>query len=260
MADPADYHYKPADGLRHAVIVLLGLSLAVLAVRAVLSLREMWLIAEFAALFDPTEADAADLILNETLTAFAGIAQVALLLITVIPFLMLVHRLTANAWSFQAGGKKPDYSPGWAVGYFFIPILNLVRPAQVMNQNFDLSETKNGRVPATPNLWWCGWVFAGIAGRAYTAMTNAAGRSGDLDLFWYAEIVSLLNCALGAASAAAAILMFRDLAARQAVMAASPAARSAAPACESCGEPLRTDDARCGVCGAARPAFAAAPA
>lgn len=261
VPDPSDYHYRPADGLRTAVSVLLGLSVAVLTLRAALSVREMWLIGEFAALANPTPAAAADLVANETFAGFAALAQIGLLLVTVIPFCMLVHRMTANAWALRAGGEEPTYSPGWAVGYFFIPFLNLIRPAQVMNQNFALSETENGKVPVTPNVWWCTWVFAGVAGRIYTAMTDSASESGDLSLFQTAEFASLANCALGAASAVAAIVMFRDLSRRQAVLAAAgPRIRAGEAICDDCGERLTASDAQCGVCGAVRPTIAAAPA
>ena len=51
-------------------------------------------------------------------------------IITGIIYLMWLHRAYQNLPAL--GVTKLDATPGWAVGYYFIPILNLFRPYQTM--------------------------------------------------------------------------------------------------------------------------------
>jgi len=58
--------------------------------------------------------------------------QVALLFLTIIPFLMWVYRANWNAHALGAVGMR--YRPGWAVGWYFIPIASLWMPYRVMRE------------------------------------------------------------------------------------------------------------------------------
>lgn len=72
------------------------------------------------------------------------------------------------------GVERPRFSPGWAVGYWFVPVLNLIRPCQVMvelAQGSDPRNTPSGRKsghrPGWNTLilvWWIGNVLGGAAG------------------------------------------------------------------------------------------------
>lgn len=66
-----------------------------------------------------------------------GIACVALLQLLVIiatgvVFLMWIYRANLNVRGFGAADMK--FTPGWSVGWYFIPIMNLVRPYQAMKE------------------------------------------------------------------------------------------------------------------------------
>lgn len=263
MPDASDYRYRAPGVLVTVVTALLGLSIALSVLFTVLSLREMWLLGEleaaggFAAPAEAFERLAA----NEMIVGVLNFAVLGLTVVTAVPLIMLVHRQTANAWALGAERGRPlDYSPGWAVGYFFIPIANLIRPPQVMAQNFRYSDAAaargEGRVPPWPYLWWTCWVFAGFVGRGQLAVIAAAEGNGDLDLYWWAEVLSIAQDLLTVGAAVGGILMFRDLARTQERAAAAgprPRADRLADACPSCGEPYVADETVCGVCGAARP-------
>jgi hypothetical protein len=86
-----------------------------------------------------------------------------------------MHRSFSNLTAFGATGLK--YTPGWAVGGWFVPFLNLVRPKQVMNELWLASgpdwrpgtdEWRRPR-PATVLGWWWGlwigtWLINRVAG------------------------------------------------------------------------------------------------
>ncbi len=55
-------------------------------------------------------------------------AEFAVVIASAVFFLMWFHRVYRNLPALGAAGLK--YTPGWAVGFWFIPFLNFVRPAQ----------------------------------------------------------------------------------------------------------------------------------
>jgi len=69
---------------------------------------------------------------------FVGLLQSFIAVATGITFLKWIYRAYKNTQGFGAEGLR--YSPGWAVGYYFIPVLGLVRPAQVMSEIWRVSE------------------------------------------------------------------------------------------------------------------------
>ena len=69
---------------------------------------------------------------------FVGLLQSFIAVATGITFLKWIYRAYKNTQGFGAEGLR--YSPGWAVGYYFLPVLGLVRPVQVMSEIWRVSE------------------------------------------------------------------------------------------------------------------------
>ena len=76
-------------------------------------------------------------------------------------FLVWVHRAYSNLPAL--GWLNPRYTPGWVVGYFFIPIVSLYIPYQAVSELWKGSETgAGGGVVVAPRhmpssfvaLWW----------------------------------------------------------------------------------------------------------
>jgi hypothetical protein len=95
------------------------------------------------------------------------VSRVALLFFvgTAIWWLIWQHRAYANLRLI--GSRDTEYTPGWSVGYWFIPLINLYRPYQITAELFRRSEIQNGPDPigglSGPPLigvWWfvyLGW-------------------------------------------------------------------------------------------------------
>ena len=105
----------------------------------------------------------------------AGIVQTALFWLSVI----FVGRVTFRAMKnlHTVGSKHPEMSPGWAVGWYFVPIANLWQPAQGMSQIYNGTYDAVGE--ATPAgsriaIWWTCWILTNIS-------ANVALRIGGLD-------------------------------------------------------------------------------
>lgn len=73
---------------------------------------------------------------------------------------------SANHNSRQLGAEKMDFSPGWAVGWYFVPIANLWKPYQAMKEiwqtSHHLQNWSTSRVPPLLFVWWLLWLFSGL--------------------------------------------------------------------------------------------------
>jgi hypothetical protein len=117
-----------------------------------------------------------------------GFSQILLTLICAILFLMWFHRAHKNLGEGGLIGLK--YSPGWAVGGFFVPILNLVRPFQVMKEvasgSAYLADNTRGEswqaVTASPlvGCWWGALLLQGGLDSTSRQMMLRANGVGDL--------------------------------------------------------------------------------
>ncbi len=113
--------------------------------------------------------------------ALIGIAQAALALPTWILFLVWTYRV--NASLRRLGTKDMSFTPGWAVGWHFVPIANLWKPFCVMREIWAASEHtsddwEDQPVSCVVGLWWAFWLMSFISGRVATKLTL---RAEELD-------------------------------------------------------------------------------
>lgn len=111
-----------------------------------------------------------------TLAAFAGTAVLWL------AWLRLAYGNLA-----LVGSKRSRFSRRGAVGYWFIPVVNLVRPFQVMKDLWLRSESMNDRdaydqlpAPAFLSAWWGIFLADGGLAIAVASLVRQAGTPGDL--------------------------------------------------------------------------------
>ena len=107
---------------------------------------------------------------SDLLVGAVGLLQVAIFLSTVIFFLMWLYRAYGNLRAL--GASHLESSPGWAVGWFFIPILNLFKPYGIVKEIWRKSDPQIASSqevtasPANPPLfflaWWITWVISNI--------------------------------------------------------------------------------------------------
>lgn len=88
-------------------------------------------------------------------------------IVTVVAFSKWVYRANLNSRGFGAADMK--FTPGWSVGYYFIPFLNLVRPYQSMKEiwkvSLDPSDWQSKSATSTIRAWWGLWLVCGFLGR-----------------------------------------------------------------------------------------------
>jgi hypothetical protein len=74
---------------------------------------------------------------NDNRQQAIGFTQVALFIVTGIVFLTWIHRANRNARALGAEGMR--FTPGWSVGWYFVPIMSLWKPFQAMREIWQAS-------------------------------------------------------------------------------------------------------------------------
>ncbi len=126
------------------------------------------------------EARAAQLTTNSILLG----TQLTLLVATAVAFLAWLFQARVNLRSF--GIRRPSYSRGWVVGGFFVPLVNLFRPYQVIREIWQASAPEshdafNWRsLPVSKLLlaWWM--FFLGWWGLQLMALLSNTGAGVNL--------------------------------------------------------------------------------
>jgi Domain of unknown function (DUF4328) len=169
-----------------------------------------------------------------------GLVILVVFLATVVAWLMWQHRSHANLHA--AGGPRLGFTPGWAVGWWFVPIANLWKPFQAMRE---LHEASTGdpdwrpRAPALLGWWWGGYltfnILDGIAGRLF------ADQGASLQPLLIGDRFSIAGDAVSIATALLAIRIVRAVVDRQRALQARLAAIPPAPPRPDLSQ-LPTDD------------------
>jgi hypothetical protein len=85
----------------------------------------------------------------------AGLVELAV----IITFLWWVYRANGNLRALS--GMTLDFTPGWAVGWFFVPFANLVVPYRVVRELWVCSFQGKAETGATTVGWWWGAFISG---------------------------------------------------------------------------------------------------
>ena len=93
----------------------------------------------------------------------AAIASFAALLTCLVLVGRWIYRTNANA---HALSSEMTITPGWAVGWYFIPIANLFKPFQAMKETWLASHYRGNfhgePVPSILGWWWGLWITHNI--------------------------------------------------------------------------------------------------
>ncbi len=128
------------------------------------------------------EQAVADGEVNDTRQGIIGIVYLAVFIISGIIILKWIYRANYNAR--QLGAKDMKFTPGWSVGWYFIPIFWLWKPYQAMKEiwkaNNNPSDWGNAEVSAVLPWWWFFWLVNGVLGQAVMRMSLRAKEIPEL--------------------------------------------------------------------------------
>jgi Domain of unknown function (DUF4328) len=211
---PSRCAYRPLGSRAGAAKKALGLVIAVNAIAIVSGVAEYRLL-ERAETVGVTDAELARTDVRQGLIA---LAQLALLAAACVFFLRWFHRAYANLGHLDA--EQLRYGRRWAIGAWFVPILNLFRPKQMADDIWRVSDPRrapgegwrDAKVPSLLSWWWATFLLAGLLG-------NLAGSGGydaaDISDLKASAIKFLVADAVSIVAAVLAILVVSRITERQ---------------------------------------------
>ena len=209
--------YQSGRTRAQLAVVLLAIGMAVDLIAIVSSLFQASLLSNAAAGLGVTNAEATA---NDSRQQLIAIIQLLVLVATAVCFSVWIYRAHKNLPALGAGNL--EYSPGWAVGGFFVPFLNIVRPFQVMREiwkasdpEVELSIPHSWQYVATSPLigfWWGAWIVSNILGQLVFRLSDENNSIDDLLALTYLMIAS---DAVGIIAGVFAIVLVRSIDGRQ---------------------------------------------
>lgn len=147
----------------------------------------------------------------DQLSLTAGIVELVLLLATGIVFITWLYRAHRSSRMHPAVLR---HGSGWAIGGWFVPILGLWRPVQMVN---DVRRGAMGFDPPTGGAlvgwWWASFIVMNLSG----TVTSSIGPMGDerprrfMELLVYSARADLVDAVVVSVASALAILLVRHV-------------------------------------------------
>ena len=197
MKTKRKYEFKSIEGLTTWLIRILRLSAFLYALYVMFSVLHFLI---------PYSVDN-EFELFDGLNSITGIPILFLFLLTILLFGIWIVRANKNVRAL--GARELSMSPGWALGYFFIPILNLWKPKTAMNQLWLASQnpsTWNGNPKEKSQVvdkWWGLWLASLAVSNSEMHYFNKAVTVEDYNkammIGLVASICSILSCKLAVA-------------------------------------------------------------
>jgi hypothetical protein len=153
-------NFKPLTGLSKFLRTLLKISIAVSVVAIFAGIYDYYSYSELPADFDINET----LLPSEVVASLIGFIQLVLYIVLAIVFLRWIYRANKNLHILSSWRMR--FTPGWAVGWYFIPIANLFKPYQAMKEIWQVSHCDDD--PGHHRLvilWWFVWIISTVLGR-----------------------------------------------------------------------------------------------
>lgn len=133
---------------------------------------------------------------NDARQQLIGVGYIIVFIVTAIFFLKWIHRANLNCHGF--GAENMVFTPGWAVGWHFIPVMSLFKPYQAMKEIWQVSQNPRSwqTVAGSPILgWWWGlWIANAILGQV---VFRAAKNATTIEQLERLSIISIVASIVG---------------------------------------------------------------
>lgn len=201
---------------RATVVVALCVAYIVVAASAIVAnLMKL----ETASVVIAAEAGQEQFTLDDLLQLLVGLAALFVLVPLGIAFLVWLHRVAANIPALGNPKSKVEHTPGWAVGSFFVPFINLFIPYKAVKEVWAKSDpsirTEDDFMYGGPSssplllIWWLAWLASSFLGQLSWRLEDKA--TGD-----FIAGVEIVSGVAGILASVLAIMVVRDIDRRQA--------------------------------------------
>ena len=226
---PGAVGFREPALLVRLLVTLLWIIIAVDAAAIVSTGFEVRLLGSFQQhAYTSIEAARADASANDVRQHLIGILQIGLTIVTGIIFLCWVYRANANAHRLGAAGMED--TPGWSVGWYFIPFANLWMPYQSMKEIWRASaapaDWRNHPRGVILPWWWFLFLASGVAGQVAFAL---GWDRHDISTAMVTAIAAMIANAIAMAAWLTTLVLVRQIH-RMQLSRARPQGAPAAPA------------------------------
>ena len=177
------YKYKSLRNLSNTVVVLAALNcFSILALIAALRGQAQLLQRMGAHLFQSQQEMISAATQSDGVVRLLSLLFLLTLISTYIAGGMWIYRAACNV---RAGGARGlQYTPGWAVGWYCIPLMALFKPFGAMVEIWNGSYSPEGwkRLPAPGLLrwWWGAWIAVNLVGASVNGVSKLARTLPEL--------------------------------------------------------------------------------
>jgi hypothetical protein len=133
---------------------------------------------------------------NDSRQDAVGIIQFLVFIISGIIILKWIYRANLNAR--KMGAENMLFTPGWSIGWYFVPIANLWKPYQAMKEIWMATKNpQNWKTVSVSSLlpwWWFIWIVSNLIANASFKL---AMKAEELNQLIMANIVTLASDVAG---------------------------------------------------------------
>ena len=145
-------HYKDSSSLTQWVRYMLYIQIVVAIISMGSNFLEYQLLSDYQnGVYTSQDKAVADGEASDQRQQEVALIYLALFIVSGFLILRWIHRANYNAR--QLGAQKMKFTPGWSIGYYFVPILILWKPYQAMKEiwkashnSIDWSSDKGGAI------------------------------------------------------------------------------------------------------------------
>ncbi|NRA37721.1 MAG: DUF4328 domain-containing protein, partial [Planctomycetes bacterium] len=183
------YSFRPVMGISKTIMIMMSLYALSLIYGVSVGNSQI-------ALLEGGEFTDQQLEASDEEVGMSAILTLIIIIPTMIVFMVWINKACKNAHFFNR--KAMSITPGWAVGWYFVPFANLVKPCTAMKEMFIASGLKDKLAMVT--VWWVAWLVFTIGNRVSGRQLD---RAQDLESYVSAmsfctvmELISILSTAI----------------------------------------------------------------
>ena len=128
------------------------------------------------------EMAVADAEANDKRQAVIAFSYLGVFIVSGVLILRWIYQANQNARQF--GAKDMAFSPGWSIGFYFIPIVSLWKPYQAMKEIWQASQNPANwpveKVSSILGIWWFFWIANSIVGQAVFRLSRRAEEISEI--------------------------------------------------------------------------------
>jgi hypothetical protein len=128
------------------------------------------------------EMAVADAEANDMRQAVIAFSYLGVFIVSGVLILRWIYQANKNARQF--GAKDMVFSPGWSIGFYFIPIVSLWKPYQAMKEIWQASQNPTNwpveKVSSILGIWWFFWIANSMVGQAAFRMSRRAEEISEI--------------------------------------------------------------------------------